>query len=290
MAKTTRSAQVETPLVAPSLDAPVEVRLNEQQSERFDRMSRARTQVEHLAGIAAAQMGAGEDFSVDGRLSPEKKDKYADVWKITVGGKELAIKFRHDNGGGSFDAASNELAVDNESLRRRFPDMVGYAGCIRHYDESIIGVLMIYDPAPSLYEALGAGTVKDPDARAKLLDILERFAQAGYYLVDENPENIRVRADGTLFLIDGAAVSKHNRFGRMGDNVHPLPLHGGVPEDSPYAGMLEALDDASFDAELEGGMYEDEERPPMPEVEFLSSVEVVELVFDKMARERRKEA
>lgn len=218
--------------------AIVELRLSEKESTKFTNLKRPESKVEFLLKCLATQHGNSK-IDVLQHLSGKRSEQYADVWKVKVGEQELALKFRHPSKDISIENASNLLSLDAATLRRNRPGVIPCWGVIRDFDDEIVAVLSHFDDSPNIIAAWKDKKITEPELEKKLLAFADELKRAGYNIVDDNSENFHLRDDGSLVLVDGAAISRTNTFVRAPDGTvfSDASAHGSSEEEQDFGSI-----------------------------------------------------
>ncbi|MBX7144966.1 MAG: hypothetical protein K1X79_10980 [Oligoflexia bacterium] len=271
---------------SPALARPssIDISLTSAQTTALERARTERGVALKLTEVVGARLGG--EANVVRNLTANKPDGYARVWQIEVSGEQIAVKFAFARHGESLDAATNELAIDRETLRQKFHQMVPYLGSISDAQGVIVAVLTKYDASPSIYDRMKEGSLTPVDAKLKLVELILALQSKGFHVVDENPDNFRVRPDGTIFCIDGAAVSRRDRMGRIagGGTPAPFPIAGSIAEGSGFEGLFghsgDDFSDASFDVDAPEGDSSPSTLGASPD--FLTPEQIADLVLAKI--------
>jgi hypothetical protein len=267
--------------------APVrglEIVLSVDQTEAYSALKGVKKKADFLFAELVEQIAPGGDLSELTDLTPRKTSGYARAWKGEVNDETIVIKFAHPGKGYSPDSATDELARDKETLARRFPEMVRYLGSIHDANGVVLGIITRFESAPTLYSQMKEHGLKPIDAKLAVVDFAKAIEKRGFFLIDDNPENFRIRADGSLLCIDGAAVSQRDRYAWVNGGVAaPVPISGGVAEGSAFEGLFGDIessyaDDVSFETDSE----------PSKKFDFLTVEEIAQQVLSKIKREDPK--
>lgn len=73
-----------------------------------------------------------------------------------------------------------------------------------------VGVLKQFVDGMPLAQAVRAGTISAEDALRKAVELAQEINELGYKLWDCAPENLWLRADGSVILIEGQCIVKHS--------------------------------------------------------------------------------
>lgn len=77
-------------------------------------------------------------------------------------------------------------------------------------DGQTVGVLKQFVDGMPLAQAVRAGTISAEDALRKAVELAQEINDLGYKLWDCAPENLWLRADGSVILIEGQCIVKHS--------------------------------------------------------------------------------
>lgn len=258
----------------------LEIVLSAAQTDAYAALKGVTKKANFLFAALLEKIAPGGNLSELTDLTPGKTSGYARAWKGEVNDDAIVIKFAHPGRGYSFDSATDELAKDKETLARRFPQMVTYIGSIHDANGVVLGIVTKFEGAPTLYSQMKDHGLKPVDAKLALVDFAKAIEMRGFNLVDDNPDNFRIRPDGSLFCIDGAAVSQRDRYAWVNVGVAaPVPIRGGVAEGSGFEGLFGDMGDSYADDEE----FEAESEPSQTPA-FLTVEEMAQQVLNKIKR------
>jgi len=216
--------------------------------------------------------------SLGEQLGTDVNRKYAAVFSVHLGDRHLVMKFLHPADDLPLTCAQLILREDERALKSGLPNVAKYLGTITDIYNAPICVLSEYVKGEELPVWLGKHPEGTEQIRSELVRILSLWQEQGFHLVDENQTNFLVGEDGSITLIDPAAISKREccvhdpagvSIGLIGD--------GGVLDDLEFLGIPD--DSAGEDVREPhdwGVIHEEDENDPQP----LSIDEVVSHVLD----------